>query len=103
MPKRVPKHNVVTTRKGKVIEAKAGEPFDFTDEEVDHLTQAHGKTFLSNKAIVEIATEEDPPEEEPVEGDPPEEAPDEGDPPEDPPAPAAKKVVAAVKKTTAGL
>ncbi len=64
MPKRVPKHSVTTTRSGKIVEAKPGVPFDFTQDEIDHLTERHGKAFLGTTATVEISTIED--EEEPV-------------------------------------
>lgn len=56
MPKRVPKHSVITTREGKITHVHAGNVFEFTDEEVKHLEEVHGKEFLK-KHMVEAEDE----------------------------------------------
>ncbi|AAQ63357.1 hypothetical protein Nazgul57 [Burkholderia phage BcepNazgul] len=53
MPKRVPKHTVITTRDGKIVHAAPGKPFDFTDDEIEHLHERHGKEFLQ-RHVVEV-------------------------------------------------
>jgi hypothetical protein len=37
MPHRVPLHTIITSRDGKRVSAPPGKPFDFTDEELEHL------------------------------------------------------------------
>jgi hypothetical protein len=39
---KVPLHTIVTHRDGQRVEAKPGKPFDFTEEEIEHLEQTPG-------------------------------------------------------------
>lgn len=39
---KVPLHTIVTHRDGQRVEAKPGVPFDFTEEELDHLESTPG-------------------------------------------------------------
>lgn len=41
MPIRIPHHHVTIHRDGKNISPKMGQPFDFTQEEIDDLTAGH--------------------------------------------------------------
>lgn len=51
MPIRVPLQSVPVVRDGNRVEPKIGEPFDFTDEEVEHI-EAANPDALSNQITV---------------------------------------------------
>lgn len=42
MPHRVPLHTIVTSRDGKRVSAPPGKPFEFSDEELEHLESEPG-------------------------------------------------------------
>lgn len=63
MPKRIPHHSVVVHRDGKNIRPPLGQPFEFTQEEVD---QIHGfnpmalrRLIVERAAQPEVTSEDD--------------------------------------------
>jgi hypothetical protein len=42
MPHRVPLHTIVVSRDGKRVSTPPGKPFDFSDEELEHLESEPG-------------------------------------------------------------
>lgn len=106
MPTRVSKHTVITERHGKKVVVKPNTPFNFTDDEIDHVEKHHGKHAIK-KHVVEVDDEPSDAEQKAADAAEAEaaglqgEGSDEGEPVDQPANKAVvKKAVVPAKKAT---